>query len=223
MIREEYLEVVRTARYAVMGSTGSGVREVWFVLHGYGQLASRFLQHFAVLEHEARLLVAPEGLSRFYIDPEHVRGAAAMRVGASWMTREDREVEIGDYLKYLDAVAAHVLTPLRGSNPRIIVLGFSQGVATACRWAVLGRTRTDRLLLWAGGVPPDLDFQHARERLGPHGLTLVVGTADSYIPDGAVEREKARLAEQRIPYQLKTFPGGHEIDPAILTELANEV
>ena len=45
----------------------------------------------------ARLLIAPEGLSRFYHEDHE-------SIGASWMTREERLEEIKDYLMYLDLV-----------------------------------------------------------------------------------------------------------------------
>ena len=70
------------------------------------------------------------------------------------MTREDRETDIRDYVAYLDRVVEHV-TPSR-AQVRIRALGFSQGCATAFRWAALGATRVHDLILWAGEVPPDV-------------------------------------------------------------------
>ena len=57
-----------------------------------------FLGYCQALEDESRVLVAPEGLSRFYVNATHGL------VGASWMTREDRQHEIDDYVGYLDAI-----------------------------------------------------------------------------------------------------------------------
>src|SRR5206468_3354730 len=83
--------------------------------------------------------------------------------GASWMTREDRLHEIDDYVRYLDAVHAQVAS----GKARVTALGFSQGTATACRWAAFGSARIDRLIVWGGEVPPDLDLGDTRvkERL----------------------------------------------------------
>src|ERR671913_1620 len=92
------LVVPRTARYYTLGPTHGFPRELWIVCHGYGQLASRFVSQFAALDDGTRLIVAPEALSRFYLDPiPKRRNEASPRVGASWMTREDRESEIADY------------------------------------------------------------------------------------------------------------------------------
>src|SRR6266704_2680299 len=102
-MQEHSLSTSRTARYFTLGHP-SDARELWFVCHGYGQLASRFLERFHSLESQRRCIVAPEGLSRFYLT-EH---PTERRVGASWMTREDRLHEIDDYVRYLDALHAVV-------------------------------------------------------------------------------------------------------------------
>src|SRR5205809_2907590 len=108
-VHEHHLSVAKTARYFTLGERSGGVAQVWFVCHGYGQLAGRFLEKLRVLDDgTGRLLVAPEGLSRFYLS----ESPAERRVGACWMTREDRLAEIDDYVQYLDAVYAAVFTHL---------------------------------------------------------------------------------------------------------------
>lgn len=213
---EHRLIVSRTARYFTLGRPD---REVWFVLHGYGQLAGRFLRHFAVLDDGARLIVAPEGLSRFYVDSEGRRGGHE-KVGAAWMTREDRLAEINDYVSYLDAVYADVLRRVDRPSVRIHALGFSQGTATVSRWVALGTARVDRVVLWGGEVPPDLDLAAARERLAGMDLTLVAGRQDEVITPKVVARDEARLRHHDIPCRVVTFDGGHELDDATLRGLA---
>lgn len=213
-MREHHLSVPRTARSFVLGEAGPAVREVWFVLHGYGQLAARFLKAFSALDDGARLVVAPEGLSRFYLDP-----AGRDKVGASWMTREDRLNEIADYVRYLDAVYADVFASLDRARVRVHVLGFSQGTATACRWVALGAVRADRLVLWGGEVPPDLDLAAGRERLAPLDLVLVAGSRDEFITPKVLARDEERLRSAGIPYRVIRFEGGHEIDGGVLRQL----
>src|SRR5712691_3738407 len=100
-MQEYHIGVTRTARYFTLGGSPREVAEVWFVCHGYGQLAGRFLRHFEPLAGGTRLLVAPEALSRFYVEDTTVP-ARERKVGATWMTREDRLSEIDDYVRYLD-------------------------------------------------------------------------------------------------------------------------
>ncbi|MDX1494920.1 MAG: hypothetical protein R3253_12705, partial [Longimicrobiales bacterium] len=106
--REHHLAVTKTARYWTLGDE-DGAHDVWFVLHGYKQLARRFLRRFEGIDRRRRLIVAPEGLSRFYVRSGGGRHGAESVVGASWMTREERLVEIADYVGYLDRLAEVVL------------------------------------------------------------------------------------------------------------------
>ncbi|GIV60526.1 esterase [Rhodocaloribacter litoris] len=211
MAATHVLTVPRTARYVTLGPPQAG--DVWFVLHGYGQLAADFIAAFAPVDDGTRLIVAPEGLSRFYVrrNPD--------RVGASWMTREDRTHEIADYVRYLDAVYDAVFA---GRPPGTVhLLGFSQGAATASRWFTMGRARLDRLILWAGPAAHDLDLHTLRARLGEAPLLLVVGTRDEYVDAERLASEENRLRSHNIPYRLLTFDGPHRIDRTTLLRLAS--
>ena len=201
---EHRLSVPRSARYYTIGADPSAAREIWFVLHGYGQLAGRFLRHFAGLGDE-RTVVAPEALSRFYLE-----GDARDKVGASWMTREDRLTEIDDYVHYLDVVFSEVIRERR-SPGGVHVLGFSQGTATACRWLVYGRAHADRLILWGGEVPPDLDLARARDCWSGTAVWLVAGSSDQFITPKVLARDERRLKDHDIRYRIERFEGGHEI------------
>ena len=130
-MEERFIRVGRTARFHQLGDPLTAPR-LWVVVHGYGQLARYFLNAFAPVA-GADAVVAPEGLSRFYLDDAH------QRVGAAWMTREDREHEIDDHVRYLDALI-ELLQPTAGRRP-LHVLGYSQGVATVARWLARGRAR----------------------------------------------------------------------------------
>ena len=203
------LRVRRTARYHALGPRSSEAEAAWLVLHGYGQRAKAFAKHFAPVAAAGRRVIAPEALSRFYTDGTHGE------VGASWMTSVDREAEIADYLAYLDALADECL----GSTDQPLhVLGFSQGAATATRWAAhcLEQERSvQRLTLWAGSVPPDV----APAVLGRMQLALVVGTRDAYVTPERLEAQQKRLDEAGVTYELLRFDGGHRLDDATLRRL----
>lgn len=206
-IRVHDLEVRRTARVAVLGHPPAP--ETWLTLHGYGQLAERFLGSFAGVAQPGRAIVAPEALSRFYTsrDPS--------RVGATWMTREAREAEIRDYLGYLDQVVERFASP----EGAVDVHGFSQGTATATRWLEHSRRPVDRLVLWGGGIAPEVDLaalQRRRPRLRWH---LCVGATDEFVTEAALASETSRLTAAGIPFVLHRFPGGHIVDPETLSGL----
>jgi predicted esterase len=211
-MNEHHVSVTRTARYYTVPAE-EGPREVWIVLHGYGQLAGPFLRSFQALDDGRRLFVAPEALSRFYVGRPHDQ------VGASWMTREDREAEIYDYVTYLDAVYDRVFTDLDRDQVTVHLLGFSQGTATASRWAALGRARFDRLLLWGGSLAHDLDLDRHAPTLAGLGLTLVYGLQDQWITAAHVAALEDTLARHTIPYRLVPFDGGHDLDDDVLRSL----
>jgi predicted esterase len=185
------------------------------VLHGYGQLASDFIQAFEPVVTADRGVVAPEGLSRFYVDDmdEHEQ------VGASWMTREARADEIRDYITALDTV----VQDLTGDRPPSLhVLGFSQGAATASRWALLGSTAVDRLVLWGGPLAHDLDLAAHAASLRTMSLTFVWGTDDPHVTTEDRTATRRRLQAHDIPATFHTFDGGHRLDEPLIRALADD-
>jgi predicted esterase len=210
------LNVDRSARVYTLGAVTAP--EAWIVLHGYGQLAARFVKQFATLAGPQRSIVAPEALNKFYLDAPRPGGpsAAERRVGTTWMTREDRDAEIADYVAYLDRVCRGIVPEAK----RITLLGFSQGVATACRWLALGSAPLHRVILWAGPLPPDLDFRRLAVRAAGIPLEIVLGSSDDFGATRNLDDELARLREVEVQYRLVRFDGGHSIDQGVLARLA---
>lgn len=205
-MEERRIRVPRTARFHVLGDVANAA-EIWIVVHGYGQLARYFLNHFKGLE-EHRCVVAPEGLSRFYLDEAHTR------VGATWMTREDRLHEIEDHVAYLDALVTELRT-LAKPDAIINALGFSQGVATVARWAIRGHTTLQHLVLWAGGLPPELD-REALAKWRALKIDLVLGDQDEYASVKDLDAQAVRLEQAGVHCGKHLFEGGHRMEPVTL-------
>lgn len=215
-IREEALEVPKTARYVVSPVDMEKVREVWFVCHGYGQLAPEFLESFQSIFREDRMIVAPEGLHRFYL--KRTNG----KVGASWMTKEERETDIQDYVRYLDQLYDQVMEEFLGKDVIVKVLGFSQGVATVCRWMANARSRADELILWAGVIPPDLDLSMDKRAFQRMRLRIVVGDADEYRSEEHIAEEEELLKKHGISYEFMEFEGTHRIEEEPLKRIVED-
>jgi predicted esterase len=207
------LKVWRTARYYTLGKLTERTREVWFVLHGYGMLARYFLKRFEPIANETRLIVAPEGLSRFYL------GEGYSRAAASWMTKEDREAEIADQQGYLQAVFAELMPGGLSDNVQINILGFSQGTATAWRWVCSGNVPFTNLILWAGSIP--LDPPPTGMLLGK-GFHLLLGEQDEIIPKAIAEDFLKKLAESGVSPTVHWYTGGHTVDETALLELVDK-
>ena len=212
---EHHLTVARTARYQQLGKLSTQTRRVWFVCHGYGQLAAYFIRHFAFLVEADpnTVIIAPEGLSRFYLSGN------SGRVGASWMTRNDRLHEITDHVNFLNQLAAVVL-PQCLPDVNVTVLGFSQGTATVGRWLAQAAFRPAHLILWAGGFPDDLAPTAAHKLLYGLPVSIVIGSDDAYISLAQATHQQQQLKQVGAEAQLLTFPGKHELSRTILEKLA---
>lgn len=219
------IQTRRTARYVTMGG-GDRPSSVWYVLHGYRQLADRFIERFREIATPERLIVAPEALNRFYLDDEGPHGpssgphGATSKVGATWMTRYEREHEIADYVAYLDRLDRSLRLP---RQVRRVALGFSQGSAAAARWAMLGRRRLNRLVLWGGVMPIDPPAAGHVRRLRALAPVIVRSEQDASLPVEKVDAEIERLAALGIPATTLRHAGGHAIGRDALLELARAI
>ena len=222
MTQERHITVKRTARYYVLGEIGPQVEDVWFCCHGYGQLAGDFAREFAVIEDPKRIIAVPEALSRYYIPSDSGFHGPDAKIGATWMTREDREVEIADYIAYLDDLYAEIMSGIGNRPVRVTVLGFSQGGATANRWVTRGKVRADRLLMWGCLLASDSDLNEAASFFKSVELTLIYGTRDQFASTKMISEYEKLLVEKSVPFQIKSFEGGHRMDRETLRALATQ-
>jgi len=173
----------------------------WLVgFHGYGEGAEAQLERMRRIPGADRwLLLSIQGLHRFY-------QRRANEVVASWMTRQDRELAIGDNLAYVNAVLAALDREYPGA-PSLVLAGFSQGVAMTFRAAVGLSRRVDGVIAAGGDVPPEL----LPDALARVSQALVChGTRDEFYTKAIFERDVQRLRDATVIVQPVEFDGGHE-------------
>jgi predicted esterase len=213
---EQHLLTQRTARYYSLGTPSDEVTDLWIVCHGYGQLARYFLRHFAPLDNGRTVIVAPEALSRFYLD------GFSGRVGATWMTKEDRLSEIEDQAAYLNLLLQTQLHQLP-ENVRVTIVGFSQGGATVSRWLASGAAPVHRLILWAASFPEDIDFTAGKAAFTNLPVAIVYGTQDEFITPESLRKKQQLMSEMGITPHIYTFEGGHTLDAATLVKVDTQL
>ena len=207
---QKHLQVPIQLPYYTYGSLTPATKNIWMVCHGQGQLAEYFLKKFEVLDPRENYIIAPQGLSKYYL------GGFTGRVGASWMTKEDRLVEIENQSRYIDAVLE---AELGDAKPDMVLFGFSQGVATMMRYAAHAKLPIQKMILWAGTVPPEL----TREQVAhwpDFPCHFFLGDQDQFNHQGHFEKEREKLEwllDQSVSVTL--FPGKHEVFSELLIGL----
>ncbi len=201
----------KTGHYYTHGSLTSQTRYVWVCLHGYGQLAKYFVQRFEFLDPRSHFVIAPEGLNRFYFEGVNERPVA------SWMTREDRLDEIADLIEFLELLRAKIGWD-KNPEVKVIYFGFSQGVTTLLRWLHDIAPRVDFLLLWAGGLPDDILFNHRREYFRQLSTHYFLGDKDPYFTSFVFEEKKTLVQSIGFELNMHHYFGAHKVDEATLKQ-----
>jgi len=195
------IELTKTFRYVQYGTiTENSI--LLYVLHGYGQLPEYFSRKFLPLSDRV-VLIAPEGMHRFYLN------GTSGRVGASWMTKESREDDIKDNIRFLDRLDAKLTEKIEPYKR--IVLGFSQGGATAARWKASGQTTIDNLIMWAAIFPPDLENETFPLEKNKHHFAI--GDQDPYFTDDQ-DKQTCNFYAQKN-FSIHCFSGVHDIDKEV--------
>jgi predicted esterase len=212
--KEHLVKIERTARYFTLGNLTPQTQTIWFVFHGYGQLASFFIKKFDGIVDQNTFLVAPEGISRFYLDEKY------QRVGASWTTREHNDLESREYIDFINGVYHNLIDSSIHSNIKINVLGFSQGCATALRWLNSCDFIPDKLILWAGFFNKGISGLIDPQKLKAVDTYYVYGLQDEFLiqyPD-MTEAFKEKMKEEINP-KIISFEGKHRVDEVQLKAL----
>lgn len=209
---EQTIKLTKTFRYFTYGNIETA-DTIWFVLHGYGQLPEYFIKKFQALDAQKHFVVAPEGMHRFYLS------GTSGRVGASWMTKEARLDDIADNIDFLNALYSTFLEQKTFDNK--VLLGFSQGGATAARWHEQGIYNASNFILWASVFPPDLKLPENKGQFASSQNHLVVGDKDQYYNKEDISQMEEYLVDQGIHFRTVIYNGSHSIDVDCLQELSS--
>jgi predicted esterase len=168
--------------------------------HGYAEVAEAELKRLQSIEgSRAWTVVSIQALHRFYRRQDN-------EVVASWMTRQDRDLAIQDNIAYalrvLDAVQRD-----HGAASKLVLSGFSQGVAMAYRTACSIAQPPAGVIALAGGVPPELDSPML-SRIP--AVLIGRGVRDEWYTDDKLQADESRLREAAVSVLAVRFDGAHE-------------
>ncbi len=212
MIEERYIPISIQASYSVLNTLTEKTKRVWLVFHGYGQLSRFFIKKFEQLDPEENFIIAPQGLSKFYLE------GFTGRVGASWMTKEDRLTEIEQQMNLVDEIMKK--EGVQSQNIELNYFGFSQGVSTMCRYAAHAKLPFGQMVLWAGTFPPELERDDFHFLKGDEEVKYFSGSSDPFYKEGMKEKqEELVLAAMGLIPTLFPFEGKHEVIASLVGKL----
>tara|TARA_B100002051_G_C16701827_1_gene621439 strand:+ start:966 stop:1607 length:642 start_codon:yes stop_codon:yes gene_type:complete len=203
-------EVTYTATntYHTLNELNEKTKNVWMVFHGMGYLSKYFINYFSELNAEENFIIAPQAPSKYY------QGNDFKHVGASWLTRENTQLETQNILKYIDSI---YVKELAETTANLIVMGYSQGVSIATRWVASRKVQCDKLILHSGGIPNELqpnDFEFLKKDAE---VIYLYGNKDQYITEARETEEKlkgTKLFQDRL--NIEVFDGIHEVNRELL-------
>lgn len=213
MSNEQLVSYTASNSYSTLNSFTPKTKNVWMVFHGMGYLSKYFINCFSELNPDENYIIAPQAPSKYYQDKTF------KRVGASWLTRENTEIETENILNYVDSVYEQ---EFKEDVPNLIILGYSQGVSIAARWVAKRKIHCQTLILHSGGIPKELkpedfDFMESTTK-----VIYMYGNKDEYITDARKTEEQIKgtnLFNDRL--EIKVFDGVHEVNRKFIKELSN--
>ncbi len=197
-----------TNTYHTLNELTEKTKNVWMVFHGMGHLSKYFINYFSELNAEENFIIAPQAPSKYY------QGNDFKHVGASWLTRENTQLETQNILKYIDAIYEKELAE---TTANLIFMGYSQGVSIATRWVASRKVQCDKLILHSGGIPNELqpnDFEFLKTDAE---VIYLYGNKDQYITEARETEEKlkgTKLFQDRL--NIEVFDGIHEVNRELL-------
>lgn len=207
-MEEKILTVSKTARVITAGDESASIAVV--ALHGYAQLSTRFFENIKAISNV--YWVVPEALNRFYVE------GFSGNIGASWMTKELREADILDNMNYLNEVFSQFIQE-KGFD-KVVLLGFSQGGATAIRFSYLYPNQINSLIVWGSDFPKELmgDYKVLASNVKKY---FVLGKQDPFFPidiQESVVKNMSQLGFENVHYE-----GKHKIDDKVLSLLIDQI
>ncbi|MFZ9046957.1 MAG: alpha/beta hydrolase [Cyclobacteriaceae bacterium] len=207
---EKRLNVTISTPYHTLNELTDRTKNIWFCCHGQGQLAEYFIKKFETLDPEENFIVAPQGISKYYLN------GFTGRVGASWMTKEDRLTEIENQQSLLMEIWNKEVGDPEGRS--VILFGFSQGVATISRFVAHSKVHFDKMVLWAGGFAHDIDKSHFEHLAGKETVQYYTSEEDPFYQPQMVPQQKERVkSTMGIDPQVIFYKGGHRVIPDLLS------
>lgn len=211
-IEKHTFKVEKTAHYTTYGELTDSTKYFWFLLHGSHMLSEQMVYKFAGFNPKEHFIVSPEGLSRFYL-----KGFSG-DVVATWMTKQDRLIEINDFTLYLSNLYTEYYNQLPPSCKKII-LGFSQGGTSAFSWLHRSKIEFDEFVGYSTWIPEDIDFAESKSSFESKQIIYTIGKEDEYMTEERMAYLKEVVKKNGFDITYELYNGTHRISKEQLNNI----
>ena len=171
--------------------------------HGYSGTAAGNMNDILNIDClDSWTVAAVQALHLFYI--RHTKKGGD--IGGCWMTAQDRKYVIADNIVYIDTVIA-TLRDTYETGHRLVYMGFSQGAATAWRFACMGKAQCSELIVVGGAIPPELTDEDLKK---VQKVLLARGVRDSWYTSVDIRIDEQRLRNLGISVSVFEYNAAHE-------------
>ena len=174
-----------TNSYETLFELTDKTKNIWICFHGLGYLATYFKRYFEGLDPQENYVIILQAPSKSYI------GKGFKHVGACWLTKIDTTQEMNNNLNYIHEV---LKTENLIGDPRVLLMGYSQGVSIATRFLKSYHYKIKALIMHSGSIPAELDAsdgKHFRDTCSR--FIHIAGTLDEYSNEEVIKRESKKI------------------------------
>ncbi|SCX95411.1 Predicted esterase [Nonlabens sp. Hel1_33_55] len=202
-----------TNSYEVLYPIKKSTENIWICFHGLGYLARFFKKYFKDFDPDIHAVFVLQAPSKFYLGKEF------KHVGASWLTKVDTVQEMKNNINYIDQVLE--IEDLL-DDPRLVFMGYSQGVSIATRYLKHYARSIKALILHSGSIPDELNEEDGQLfRQTANRIIHIVGTKDEYLTDERIKKEQQKIDLLfRDTCELHRPDIKHEVDTQLLKSIA---
>lgn len=214
-MQEKTISYKHTNTYTTNNIFTSKTKNVWLALHGMGYLSKYFIKYFKDLDPLENYIIAPQAHSKYYQDKKY------KYIGASWLTKEQRDLELENVYRYLDQVWLDQSNLWKDQDVTIICLGYSQGVSILTRWIANRKINCNHIILHSGAIPEGFNATSFNHLLNTTKIHYHYGNNDEFItPERILEQKEKAYSLFSNKLSISVFDGKHEVDVSFIKKVS---
>lgn len=191
---------------------GSGAHPLLIAVHGYGANKRQMMREARRIAPPDFAIASLQGFHQHLKEPKEEGGP--LRFGFGWVTNFHAEESVELHHRAVLDLIESLVEKRIADRERVFLLGFSQSCALNFRFAFRHTKVLRGVIGICGGLPGDWETNESYAQTNAPVLYMH-GEKDEFYPPSRVGDYEARLRQRARDVQVKSYPAGHEIVPAM--------